>query len=454
MSAINLHTTKSAALYFRDSQINKFYEFGGIQLLPNNSYTQKTTIDLDDLYTISILKVADDSVMGSLSYSITEVINVTPSYYWSITPTVDCSNNLIYLKFTYGLINYYTNPFYITSLSEDNVTNFTYKDLASNQYETIGLKTWFRQKSKQTELTTYYESSTGRTVTQAIKTKSLEMYESEFMSTEDLIMTAKILENPYLYIGSTRYYLFESVKIPELTQQENFGKIKFIINPIENPSIITNGLVLNLDAGNTLSYPGTGTLWTDLSGNGNNGTLVNSPSFDSANGGSIVFDGTNQYVNCGNASNLQITVGTISAWVKTTTPGSSYRGIIVKGFAWGLFVKDGILITYDWGMPANMGTRTTGINISDGTWKNVVMTFTETIGTPSNNVIIYLNGNPVLTTTVKHSSNSNNVQLGSNTTGINQFLNGNISQALIYNRALSSTEVIQNFNETKGRYGL
>jgi hypothetical protein len=229
MSAINLHTTKSAALYFRDSQINKFYDFGGIQLLPNNSYTQKTTIDLDNLYTISILKVADDSVMGSLSYSITEVINVTPSYYWSITPTVDCSNNLIYLKFTYGSINYYTNPFYITSLSEDSVTNFTYKDLASNQYETIGLKTWFRQKSKQTELTTYYESSTGRTVTQAIKTKSLQMYESEFMSMEDLIMTAEILESPYLYIGNIRYYLFETVKIPELTQQENFGKIKFTL---------------------------------------------------------------------------------------------------------------------------------------------------------------------------------------------------------------------------------
>jgi hypothetical protein len=101
--------------------------------------------------------------------------------------------------------------------------------LASNQYEKIGLKTWFRQKSKQTELTTYYESSTGRTVNQAIKTKNLEMYESEFMSMEDLIMTAEILESPYLYIGSTRYYLFESVKIPELTQQENFGKIKFTL---------------------------------------------------------------------------------------------------------------------------------------------------------------------------------------------------------------------------------
>ena len=229
MTAINLHTTKAEALYFRDSQINKFYEFGGIQLLTNNTYTQKTTIDLDNPYTISILKVADDSVIGSLSYSITEVINVTPSYYWSITPTIDCSNNLIYLKFTYGSINYYTNPFYITSLSEDNITNFTYKDLELNQYEKIGLKVWFRQKSKQTELTTYYESSTGRTVTQALKTKSLEMYESEFMSMEDLIMTAKILESPYLYIGNTRYYLFETVKIPELTQQENFGKIKFTL---------------------------------------------------------------------------------------------------------------------------------------------------------------------------------------------------------------------------------
>ena len=254
MSAINLHTTKSAALYFRDSQINKFYEFGGIQLLPNNTYTQKSTgIELGNAYTISVLKVADDSVLGYLLFSLVEIIylgtiyadnetyyvsnnstvsvdeNANGTYWWSITPTEDFGNDLIYLKFTNGTTTRYTNPFYITALDEDSVTNFTYKDLASNQYETIGLKTWFRQKSKQTELTTYYESSTGRTVTQAIKTKSLEMYESEFMSTEDLIMTAKILESPYLFIGNTRYYLFESVKIPELAQQENFGKIKFTL---------------------------------------------------------------------------------------------------------------------------------------------------------------------------------------------------------------------------------
>lgn len=253
MSAINLYTSKSAALYFRDSQINKFYEFGGIQLLPNNTYTQKTSRALENPYTISVLKVSDDSFVGNLLYSVREIINIntilidnesitidndypwtidryaTSPYYWSITPTQDFGNDLIYLKFTYSTTSYYTNPFYITANDEDSITNFTYKDLASSYYEIIGLKTWFRQKSKQTELTTYYEASTSRTVTQALKTKSLEMYESEFMSIEDLIMTAKILESQYLYIGNTRYYLFETVKIPELTQQENFGKIKFTL---------------------------------------------------------------------------------------------------------------------------------------------------------------------------------------------------------------------------------
>jgi hypothetical protein len=254
MSVINLYATKTQALYFRNSQINNFYEFGGVQLLPNNTYTQKSVgVQLADGYSISVLKVSDDSTVNSLSFSLVESIylgtiyadntfyyvdndttvkvdtNTSGIYWWSITPTFDYGNDLIYLKFTNGITTYYTNPFYITALDEDNVTKFVYKDLPINQYESIGLKTWFRQKSKQTELTTYYESSTGKTVNQAIKTKSLEIYESEFMSLDDLIMTAKVLESPYLYIGSTRYYLFEAIKMPELTQQENFGKIKFTL---------------------------------------------------------------------------------------------------------------------------------------------------------------------------------------------------------------------------------
>jgi hypothetical protein len=256
MSAINLYAPKEEALYFKDSQRNQFYEFGGIQLIPNITYTQKSSgIELGNGYLVYAYSVDDNSYLGSIPIiNISEEINGSEYYanstviyvnsttiqvdtnanselYWSINSSLDFGNELIYLKFANNESSYYTNPFYITALDEDRTTKFTYKDLASNQYQSVGLKTWFRQKSRQSELTTYYESSTKNTVTQAVKTQNLELYESEFMSMEDLIMTAEILESPYLQIGSRRYSLFEAVKIPELTQQEKFGKIKLTLAP-------------------------------------------------------------------------------------------------------------------------------------------------------------------------------------------------------------------------------
>ena len=140
------------------------------------------------------------------------------------------------------------------------------------------------------------------------------------------------------------------------------------------PKTITNGLVLYLDAANKKSYPGSGATWTDLSGNSNTGTLTNGPTFSAANMGSILFDGTNDYVDCGNNSSLQITQGTISAWVKSTTNDSTFRGIIVKATNYGLFIKNGYLVTYDWG---NVVERASTTSIIDGNWKNVAMTFTK-----------------------------------------------------------------------------
>jgi hypothetical protein len=213
--------------------------------------------------------------------------------------------------------------------------------------------------------------------------------------------------------------------------------------------IVTNGLVLALDAADRNSYISGSTTWGDMSGNGNNGSLVSGPTFSSANGGNIVFNGSNQFINCGNNSSVQITVGTISAWVRTTSPGSSYRSIIAKQLAWGLFSVDGILTVYDWG---NAIGRTTGINIADGTWKYTVMTFTETVGTPSNNAIVYLNGASILTTTIKHSNHTDNLQIATN--NLSQFLNGNIAITQIYNRVLSASEILQNYNAQRARFGL
>ncbi len=83
-----------------------------------------------------------------------------------------------------------------------------------------------------------------------------------------------------------------------------------------SPRIITDGLVLALDAANQKSYPGSGTTWSDLSGNGNNGTLTNGPTFDSGNNGSIIFDGVDDYITTGTTpSQLQGNPSfTVSGW--------------------------------------------------------------------------------------------------------------------------------------------
>ena len=97
------------------------------------------------------------------------------------------------------------------------------------------------------------------------------------------------------------------------------------------PDIVENGLVLCLDAANKLSYPRTGTSWTDLSGNSYNGTLTNGPTFNAGNLGSIVFDGVDDYVdtvNTGTTFQFSNTTFTLSLWVKTNAVSGN---LISKG---------------------------------------------------------------------------------------------------------------------------
>ena len=265
MSAINLYTTKSQALYFKDSQRNRFYEFGGIQLLPYNYYIQPYSYSYG-ISKIESFRVSDDVLLNDLSDYVQAIVGYGIDF--SAIP-YDYGNELIYLKFQHspisisianafearvlsgggifenetGLNDYlltlidsndyshlYSNPFYYTALDEDKTTYIQYRDNFSDDAYSVSLKVWFRQKSRQSELTTYYETKTKNTVTQAIKSHDLDMYESEFMSMEDLIMTTDILESPVLVMNGSLCSLFEAIKLPDLTQQENFGKIKFTIN--------------------------------------------------------------------------------------------------------------------------------------------------------------------------------------------------------------------------------
>ena len=229
------------------------------------------------------------------------------------------------------------------------------------------------------------------------------------------------------------------------------GKWGIRSTPVVNNSnvIVTSGLILNLDAGNVNSYVSGSATWNDISSYGNNGTLVNGPTFNSGNGGSIVFDGTNDYVSCGNPTNLQITKGSVNTWFKANpVQNTTYAGLIVKQNFLGVFIEATKLQIYDWG---NSATRDTGVVVADNIWRNICVTFTETVGTPSNNVKVYINGSLVLTTTIKYVSNSAPFLIGYGNIPY-QYLKGSVSQTSVYSTILSSAEVLQNYNATKSRY--
>ncbi len=212
-----------------------------------------------------------------------------------------------------------------------------------------------------------------------------------------------------------------------------------------NTIIVTDGLVGYWDAANTRSYSGSGFTVNGLI-NSLNANLTNGVGFTSSNNGSFTFDGVDDYLDFGNSSLVRQNSATISAWVKASSPGSNFRGIFAKQYAYGLFYLNSVLVIFDW---STGSTRTTGINIADGNWKNVALTFQSGV---SNGSIIYLNGNPVLTTTMTVSDQTLGNLFGGAEANAGQYSNCSGSIFKIYNRPLSAQEVLQNFNATKKRY--
>ena len=211
------------------------------------------------------------------------------------------------------------------------------------------------------------------------------------------------------------------------------------------PRIVQNGLILDVDAAVSRSYSGSGLTANGLVG-GIGGTLVNGVGFGTTNNGFFTFDGSNDYINFGNNSTLYQNSGTLSVWTKASSPGGGFRGIIARQGAYGFFYNDSILVAYDWG--GNV-TRSTGINIADNTWKNVVMTYQSGV---NDGTIIYLNGVSVLTTTISISLFPTDYLYGGAEANAGQYAACQISSFNMYSRVLTAQEVLQNYNATKGRY--
>ena len=243
---IKIYRTKEEAFYFENSPINTQYIFKGVQLLPNNpfKYVQITNtpngINLEDwtVYVVDCKGTKTDITSSFLVESLTNSDNGNPQLYWSLKniPT-DFGWKMIYLEINQSVgETFYSTPFMITNTDNARVSQFHYKDYKNDVYQSIGLRTWFLDNTKQTELTTYYEVSTGGTVATAVKTSKLKIYRTELMPKDLLILLTDILESPIVYINTVRCSLFEAVDLPEKVAQENYASVDFTISPNKNDS--------------------------------------------------------------------------------------------------------------------------------------------------------------------------------------------------------------------------
>ena len=222
------------------------------------------------------------------------------------------------------------------------------------------------------------------------------------------------------------------------------------------PRTVTNGLVLALDAADKNSYIGSGTSWRDLSGNNYTSTLTNGPTFSNSNGGSILFDGTNDYVVSSNFT-PNFSTKTLSGWVKLSSVSQQGGGVVTLQSTDGL-VFDSIVYNetgQGWGFGSNGFSRTNWSGVSEtstSVWVNITATY------ENSNYRMYRNGILIYTLTSFGALNFNfnsNVQLAyRHLGGGSAFLAGNIATTSLYNRALTATEVLQNYNATKTRFGL
>ena len=221
------------------------------------------------------------------------------------------------------------------------------------------------------------------------------------------------------------------------------------------PSIVHDGLVLCLDAADNNSYPGSGTTWYDLSGNGNHGTTVNSPTYSTVGNGSFLFNASSQNINCGRDDSLDLTSGiTLIAWVNATS--IALNGHVIGKAGYG----SGYCLHYDaaYEGQAGGGFQTTNTsnggqwewatNISTGLWYQIAYTYdsiTERGYYNSNSI-----GSQTNIGTVRTNS-SYDLLVGYSNSDV---WKGYISIIQVYNKALSHTEILQNYNAQRSRFGV
>jgi len=228
------------------------------------------------------------------------------------------------------------------------------------------------------------------------------------------------------------------------------------------PPIITDGLVLSLDAANNKSYPGSGTVWTDLSNSGNNGTLVNGPTFNTLNGGNIVFDGSNDHISFPTGFISTLSGCTFTSWfLKTNLLHSrvfdfgvgQYQSVLLSSRAPDSSQINNVPTFYIGVTSPNTQQGINGVRpLLLNTWYNYTITLDGGRGIMYENGIEISRNNNMSLTPINLGLTTNNWLARSQFS--DPYFQGNISYFSIHNRVLTPAEVLQNYNAVKGRFQL
>lgn len=214
-----------------------------------------------------------------------------------------------------------------------------------------------------------------------------------------------------------------------------------------SPKIVTDGLILALDAGNTKSYPGSGTTWYDLSGNGNNGTIVGSVSHSSDYGGVFVFPGSSgNHINVPspNLSNTNYTIMGAARKI-TNTDGRTFSGLN-NNWLMGHW-RQSTVRYYAQGWVTNEFPLD---EESDTNWR----LYAATGNYSADSWAFYVNGQLKSGPNTNGSNGPNGFGLGRWAQGNTEYSNSQISFLFAYNRVLTAAEIEQNHNALRGRFGI
>lgn len=254
---IEFYSTLSEAMTERTSPQIDFYEVRGIQLLPNNSYPYIQTtnvsggINLED-WTAYIVNTWDNSETDVTAYfNVDNIFTDSDGYNqfdWSLTNVpFDFGSKMVYLRVD-QLVGetFYSNMFQLTQNKSERTTRVDYRNTATATMQSIQLKMWYWQDLKNQEATTYYETSTKRTVSVVVKSQLYERWITEPMSNSLFIKLSNVFEQRFVYLNLTRYNLFEGFEIKEHSGKQNFAQniIKLAFNGSDiydplNPTVIT-----------------------------------------------------------------------------------------------------------------------------------------------------------------------------------------------------------------------